>query len=241
MEKTGCLLCGKKLIYLEKDEKLPCAYCQNQFLSTAKCENNHYVCDTCHSSPAIDLIENYCNNTSEKNPIQMAITLMKHPRIKMHGPEHHFLVPAVLLAAYYNTIDKKKLIPENLEKAKKRAKNILGGFCGFYGNCGAAVGTGIFMSLITHCNPLSSNEWQQTNLITAESLKKIAIAGGPRCCKRNTFLAILNSIQFLKQELNVSLEISSKVLCSFMHLNKECIKEKCAFFPKEKKLKLNNN
>jgi hypothetical protein len=33
----------------------------------------------------------------------MALNLMKNPQIKMHGPEHHFLVPAVLLAAYYNT------------------------------------------------------------------------------------------------------------------------------------------
>ncbi len=30
----------------------------------------------------------------------LAIRLMRLPAVKMHGPEHHFLVPAVLLAAY---------------------------------------------------------------------------------------------------------------------------------------------
>ncbi|MGR4064590.1 MAG: DUF5714 domain-containing protein, partial [Vulcanimicrobiaceae bacterium] len=32
--------------------------------------------------------------------LRMAITLMQNPVVNMHGPEHHFLVPAVLLAAY---------------------------------------------------------------------------------------------------------------------------------------------
>ena len=32
----------------------------------------------------------------------MALTLMKSPSLKMHGPEHHFLIPAVLLCALYN-------------------------------------------------------------------------------------------------------------------------------------------
>ena len=36
-----------------------------------------------------------------------------------------------------------------------RATDIKGGFCGFYGNCGAAVGTGIYVSIITGATPLT--------------------------------------------------------------------------------------
>jgi len=50
---------------------------------------------------------------------------------------------------------------------KKRAEKVLGGFCGLYGGCTAAVGTGIFVSLVTNATPLSEGEWKLTNLTTA--------------------------------------------------------------------------
>ncbi|VUT25840.1 MAG: hypothetical protein MOIL_01256 [Candidatus Methanolliviera sp. GoM_oil] len=56
----------------------------------------------------------------------------------------------------------------------------LGGFCGYHGDCGAAVGTGIFISLITDATPLSKHEWKLSNLMTAKSLLSIANHGGPR-------------------------------------------------------------
>lgn len=68
---------------------------------------------------------------------------MRNPNVKMHGPEHHFLVSAILLAAYYNTKKDYKEKATKIRMAKKRASQILGGFCGFYGDCGVAVGTGI--------------------------------------------------------------------------------------------------
>jgi len=51
---------------------------------------------------ANDLIEQYCLHTGQTDPLEIAVTLMKNPALKMHGPEHHLLVPAVLLAAFYN-------------------------------------------------------------------------------------------------------------------------------------------
>ncbi|WP_157677552.1 DUF5714 domain-containing protein [Methanoregula boonei] len=38
--------------------------------------------------------------------------------------------------------------------------------------------------------PLSHREWQQANFAVAKSPETIALHGDPRCCKRNTFLAI---------------------------------------------------
>ncbi len=148
----------------------------------------------------------------------------------MHGPEHHFLIPAVLLTAYYNTAeieDEKKAA--GLKKARERAEKVLGGFCGFYGDCGAAVGTGITVSVLTGSTPLSKQEWRLSNLMTAKSLFAIANHGGARCCKRNSFLAIAEAVTFLKEQFGVSLPVHDGLKCEFSALNKECLKKGCPF------------
>lgn len=69
------------------------------------------------------------------------------------------MVPAVWLAAYYNLKGDAVQKEERIKEAAKRAKQILGRFCGFYGDCGAAVGTGIFVSLSPGATPLS--KWER--------------------------------------------------------------------------------
>ncbi len=233
--KTGCLICGSELVYHATIESRECFYCKQSHESNSACTAGHYVCDSCHSLSAIKLIRQFCNSTELTDPIQMALILMQHPAVKMHGPEHHFLVPAVLLAAYYNLKGDSASKRENIAEAEIRAKNVLGGFCGFYGNCGAAVGTGIFLSLITDATPLSTGSWRLSNMMTARALMSIALHGGPRCCKRNTHLAIIEAAQFLKENLNLQMNVSSKIECQFSPLNKECLKKECPFYPKDKR------
>ena len=224
--KTGCLVCGEELIY-EKTEKMECYYCHKIYESNVRCKNGHFICDKCHSSAGNELIENFCITTKLEDPMEIALILMRNPTIKMHGPEHHFLIPAVLLASYYNT---RKNYEE--KEAKRRSSNILGGFCGFYGDCGAAVGTGIFVSLVTNSTPLSVGEWRLSNLMTAKSLLTIANHGGPRCCKRNTDLAIKEAVNFVKLNLDTAMKTKKKMLCEFSDSNKGCLKQKCPYYPK---------
>jgi len=230
--RTGCLICGEELVYEKQTAPLECFYCKQVYDSNAKCKNGHYVCDRCHSLPATDLIESYCITSKSEDPLELALTLMRNPNVKMHGPEHHFLVPAVLLAAYYNIKKDYREKATKIRMAKKRAAQILGGFCGFYGNCGAAVGTGIFVSLITDATPLSIADWKLANLVTAKSLFSIAEHGGPRCCKRTTFLALLEAADFVKEHFGVSFKINKELKCEFYPLNNECLKQNCPFYPK---------
>lgn len=102
-EKNNCLLCGAELIYYNSSKNVVCEYCKKTFESVVACKNNHYVCDDCHRNAGEEIIKKICIETTEKNPFIIAEKLMKNPSIHMHGPEHHFLVPAVLLTAYYNT------------------------------------------------------------------------------------------------------------------------------------------
>ena len=229
MTGDGCLICNSDLIYLEKSEPMNCNVCKKEFYSNAKCVNGHFVCDACHEKEGFDYIETFCNNSASTNPIELANSIMRNSKIKLHGPEHHFLVPAVLITAYYNKTGNPEMIHKKIEIAKERAKNILGGFCGLYGNCGAGVGTGIFMSVILNSTPLSKEEWKLSNLITSESLYDIAINGGPRCCKSDTFLSLETAIRFVEENLKVKLD-SSKIICSFYKRNKECKQNECKFF-----------
>ena len=228
--KVNCLACGAELKYEVKYTKLICYFCKEEYESNVKCINGHYICDKCHSLTANEIISHFCINSESKDPIELAVDLMKNPKVAMHGPEHHFLVPAVLLSSYYNLRNNSVVKEEKIKMAQKRASNILGGFCGFYGNCGAAVGTGIFVSLITEANPLSRYEWKLSNLMTAKSLFSLANVGGPRCCKRTTFLSINEASNFLCEHFGVELPISKSIKCEFNSLNKECIADDCPFY-----------
>jgi len=227
-QKSGCLICGEDLVYQEDYRRLECYFCKESIQSNVACLNHHYVCDTCHAMSGVELIETYCLSSTSKNPLEMATEIMHSEKIKMHGPEHHFLVPAVLIAAFCNTLqDDSK--PSKLATARKRAENVLGGFCGTHGTCGAAIGTGIFFSIITHSTPLAKEEWSLSNQLAGKSLLTIAGHGGPRCCKRDTYLAIREAIQFLDEKTKVILE-SSEVYCQFSSNNKECLMHACPFY-----------
>jgi len=227
--KRGCLVCGEELVY-PKTGKLECFYCHHVYDSNASCRNGHFVCDKCQYLLANELIENFSMASRLEDPLELALILMRKPQIEMHGPEHHFLVPAVLLVSYYNI--KKDYVEKELKikEAKIRASNILAEFCGFCGDCGAAVGTGIFISLITNSTPLSTYEWRLCNLMTSKSLFTIANHGGPRCCKRNTFLAIIETVNFLKENFGIAMKINENIKCEFKDLNKECLKQNCPFY-----------
>jgi len=148
----------------------------------------------------------------------------------MHGPEHHFVVPPVLLTAYWNARADDGNKREALRKARQRSEKVLGGFCGFYGDCGTAVGAGIAVSVLTGSTPLSKQEWRLSNLMTGPSLLAIANHGGPRCFKRNSFLAISEAVKFLREHLEIALPLKENIHCAFSSLNKECLNAECPFY-----------
>jgi hypothetical protein len=238
----GCLVCGQDLEYSSAPVLRFCHYCGSSQETTVACASGHYVCDRCHSAQANDLIEKVCigeerspgsrpAGEGDREPVSLAMRLMSHPAIKMHGPEHHFLVPAVLLACYYDHLGRPDEKAAKIREARRRAEQVLGGFCGTHGACGAAVGTGVAISLITEATPLSGEEWRLSNRLTARTLAVIAEHGGPRCCKRDTMLALQEAVACLGEELGVQLPVATKVRCSFFHRNRECLRQGCPYFP----------
>ncbi len=227
---TGCLICGAGLAYSEKAQQVACTICAKKSFSNAQCNKGHFVCDNCHSLPALDLIEQTCQTSNESDPLRLADSLMKNPAIKMHGPEHHFLVPAALITAFC-AVQGDKTKAEKLAVARKRAADVKGGFCGFHGTCGAAMGAGIACSVLTGATPLAGEERRLSNLMTAACLTAIGEAGGPRCCKRDTYLSLLVGSEFLNRHISADLPKGKSPLCSFSARNGECLSADCRFFP----------
>ena len=95
------------------------------------------------------------------------------------------------------------------------------------------MGVGIFLSVYTKTTPLSDKTWQWVNEATGRSLIRIASVEGPRCCKRNAFLAFQEAVEIVKERLGLELDEPEKVVCRYFPNNKECKKEKCPFYPGE--------
>ncbi|HEY6001934.1 MAG TPA: DUF5714 domain-containing protein [Anaeromyxobacter sp.] len=228
---SGCLVCGEDLEYLSRAEPMTCARCGAARASTARCRAGHFVCDGCHSATAKDAIERFCAATESRDPLQIARTLMRHPSLKLHGPEHHFLVAAALTAAHANArgipAEKARLVAE----ARRRSEPVGGGFCGFQGACGAAVGVGIYVSLATGATPLATEGWALANGATAKALGALARVGGPRCCKRTSWLALLGAVQYARAHLGVEMGGRGEA-CTYSEVNAECIRARCPFYPR---------
>lgn len=226
MNKEECLICKAPLEYLTQDEVMECAICHKKETSKTRCINGHYVCNECHTQ-GMDSIFGLCLTETSTDPIAIVQKMMDLPFCHMHGPEHHVMVGAALLTAYKNAggvLD----LTQALREMYNRGKAVPGGACGFWGACGAGISAGQFMAIATESTPLSQQPWSLSNQITAHALDSIGKAGGPRCCKRDSFLAILAAVDFVQEKLGITMERTIPVCC-YSSQNNQCIGKKCPF------------
>lgn len=183
---------------------------------------------------SVDPIAALCLEETSRNPIEILEKLMSQPDCPMHGPTHHVLVGAALLTAYNNCLpDSSKLdLKEALAEMRERGEQVPGGACGYLGACGASISTGIFLSIVTRNTPFSTDTWRLCNLCTARALEQVALNGGPRCCKRDSYLSVLTAIDFVKENLGVEM-VKPEVHCTRSQINEQCIGKKCPFSPQE--------
>lgn len=227
-----CLICGDRIKYTDHVQEVACSICGDISHSNAICESSHFVCDKCHSKRGLDSIVAFCLETKDRDAMDIANHLMKIKWVHMHGPEHHYLVAAALLTAYNNRGygDKNWSLKKALEEARVRANVIPGGVCGFWGCCGAAISAGIFAAIISKATPLSKEERGNANLLTSQILERISRFGGPRCCKRDCFSALLTTMEFAKVAWKIELGDKRKRTCTFFQCNNQCIGMDCPFF-----------
>ena len=225
-----CTECDAPVI-LGNLEQRECVKCGKKVFDREVCENGHFVCDECRRKAGSKAIYKICSNSDSRNPIDLALSVMKDNTIRMHDLKHHTLVASCHLTAYKNSggdID----LDAALRDADKRGSWFPGGVCGLAGTCGAAASTGIFYSIITKTTPHSEETWSDTNMIVADTLTKVASIKGPRCCKRNTFISILNAADYTEKKLGIKMDVPEKIKCCFSNRNDECIRDRCPFYDK---------
>lgn len=223
----GCVLCGRELDYLSEPEIMTCSICGKEFSSSIRCAEGHFVCDQCHRGDVISQMEQILLHSTEKDPIVLAERVFQLPNLKMHGPEYHSLVPGVLMAAYQNNQGYRD--PQKIKEAMRRGKDIKGGSCGYHGNCGACVGTGVTEAILQDASPITIESRGRANLVTGTALIAISKYGGPQCCKRDSITSIQTYIDMTDY---YQLEEGHSYVCTQFAENAKCIGLTCPYFPR---------
>ncbi len=222
-----CMVCGRELYYTSNlSVHAKCYYCGKEDITNVVCLNGHYVCDECHRKDIMEIVERICAASESTDPVALALSIFDLKQLHMHGPEYHSIVPAVLVSAYGNSINKKDAAA--IKEAILRGKAIFGGICGTHGACGACIGVGIAYSLIHNVTPYSKEVRGEANRMTALALISISKYGGPRCCKRDSMLAIETA------KKNFGFFDDNAVIrykCSQLFSNQMCIQNECPFYP----------
>ena len=50
--RSGCLICGRDLVYFDANKRQICSICGHAFNANVQCINSHFICNKCHSLPA---------------------------------------------------------------------------------------------------------------------------------------------------------------------------------------------
>jgi len=173
-----------------------------------------------------------CLQETSKNPIEIFNKIAKKDYIRIHGPEHHILDGAAVLTAFYNAGGNINL-KESLEELAQRGLQMPGAACGQWGVCGAVSSMGAALSIIDGTGPLSTDgTWGKHMKFTSKALGALAEVGGPRCCKRDAYLAFQEVIDYMNKNYDVKIE-KQDIKCSYSDKNQQCLKKNCPFYKKK--------
>lgn len=178
----------------------------------------------------ISFIKQKCNEYKGNKPLELAVEIMNNPIIRMHGGEHHYLTPAVLLTVFNNLTNK---FPDKLAKLDELEQFInqyAPKSCSLEaGTCGAAIGAGVFFVNFMQDNFVPEVLDRLSEFIRTESIRQIDEIGLSRCCKRDTYISLQVTSKVLRDNLELEIQFSDPK-CTFSLRNKSCGMEECPFY-----------
>lgn len=175
-----------------------------------------------------ELIMEACLQENSVNPLEIFDRIAANDFVRMHGPEHHVLDGACILTAFHNAGGKLHLRTA-LEKICTEGMRMPGAMCGLWGVCGSVASIGAALAIIDDTGPLTTDgSWGLHMEYTSEALKNMAAVGGPRCCKRNAYIAMQAAIAFINVHYDVKL-VSKAVHCTYSAKNQQCLQLRCPF------------
>ena len=168
-------------------------------------------------------------HATECDPLALARKVMREEGLAVNGPIHHFLEGAAFLAAFRNAGGKLNL-PRALDTLAVQAERIPEGVCDGCGICGAVTSVATAMAIIRKMTGELDGERYRVHMqYTARALAEVAALDGPRCCKRNGFVAVTLGARFLNETCGTTLAVTAAP-CPFSAENPACSGGKCPFF-----------
>ena len=178
------------------------------------------------------MIERICLETDETDMIALLERIRGHEAMPVHGPEHHAMVPGIILATARNlgaTVN-----DEMIRTGIQRGSRICGGHCAYVGACGAALGVGVAFSLIIEGSPLKGDKRKTAQSAVVSALEPIAELEAARCCQRDGWIALRKAAELSREMLPVTLKAEASLRCDQIKANAECIGKACPIFPSVK-------
>lgn len=211
----NCMICGSTLNYQTYAVDMTCDYCGEILSASVFCPNGHYVCEDCHGAGYYSFLEKIVNETTSKNPMEIAETLLKGNLLPSLGGEHHAIVTTSLLVAAKNYGEipigygaVRSVTNQDIAEGIRRMKQIPSCTCAYHGACGAGLGVGAFFSILFGATCAKDTERTLSMRATNAALAAIANTGGPGCCKQSVRTAVLVGVEMLKEICHVKLPIS---------------------------------
>lgn len=220
-----CMVCGNVLTYETTTQTASCSYCGKKGTTNIICAKGHFICDSCHQEEGLLVIRQICLSTDKQDMISLIKEIRDEQSVPMHGPEHHAMLPGVILASAKNS--GLPVTQDDILTGISRGAKVPGGSCGFMGNCGAAIGAGIAFAVLLESTPLTPAARQKAQGATARILTRIAEMKAGRCCQRETYIALRETAEISKDILPIPLTADELLACSQYHLNRECVRKQC--------------
>jgi MoaA/NifB/PqqE/SkfB family radical SAM enzyme/SAM-dependent methyltransferase len=225
----GCMVCGAELVYAASEQTQTCHYCDREAGSAMTCPEGHFVCDGCHASDGLAVIESICSSTHETDMIALLSTVRAHPAMSVHGPEHHALVPGIVVATCRNAGF--PVTDAMLRSALTRGAKIPGGSCAYMGVCGAASGVGAGFSVLLEGNPLAAQARQRVLRAVGEVTRELAGFEAARCCQRDCWVALRTAASLAPELVGVSPTADAPLECTQLTSNRACLGRECPLHP----------
>lgn len=226
---SDCMVCGAPLQYLQTAISADCAQCGRSFRTRARCAEGHFVCDQCHGGDYLRFLQGYLAECTATDPVLAFLDMRNSWPFPVHGPEHHALVPAAFLIAYSNLHGYPDL--PAIWEAVETGAGLAGGSCAFWGACSAVLGIGVAFSTILKATPTKGPQRGAVQAAVSEILGRVAAFNAPRCCRRESLMALTLACELSGKALPEALATSSELWCDQMWANDECLGQECPFAP----------
>ena len=163
-------------------------------------------------------------------PSDLLEHLMTDERCVSFGPVHHYLVGASLLTCMQQALPLP--LEDALNAMAERAAMVPGAACAQWGVCGAAASCGMAFAIMAENAPLKAAGWSEGQAMVSEILAAIAQAGAPRCCKRDSRIAVQVALPWFNECFDAGFEQPSQVpVCASMSHNTVCMGSACVYHP----------